>query len=65
MTHKEHNDSFLAGLLRKKSAVQAMGFANKINVDAALREVDRQIYQCLSGDNPIKGEGVSKSGELD
>jgi hypothetical protein len=65
MTPREHNDSFLAGLLRKKAAVEEIENETGANVNSALKEVDRQISQCLSGGNPIKGKGVTKSGELD
>jgi len=34
-------------------------------MSSALREVNRQIKQCLCGGDPTKGEGVTKSGVCD
>ena len=65
MTPREQDDSFLASLFRKKAMVETVGFESGIKVNSALKEVDRQIRQCLSGGDPIKGEGVTKSGGSD
>ncbi len=60
----EIDKSFLALLYQKKAAVLRIQ-AEGVNCSAALSEVDRQIAQCIKGGNPIKGEGVTKSGKED
>ena len=51
--------SFLATLFEKRAANTGK------NVQAAIKEVDRQIKQCLTGGNLLTGEGVTKSGKED
>lgn len=62
---EENDQTFLRELLRKRSDVEKIGASTGKDVSSALREVDRQIRQALSGNNPLKGEGVTKSGEED
>lgn len=61
----EHNNSFLGDLLSKKAMVYQIGSDSGKPMKAALAEVDRQIGQALQGGDPIKGIGVTKSGEED
>lgn len=55
--------SFIAQLFDKLAAVQKGN--SDINTSALQKEAERQITQSLKGSNPIKGEGVTKSGEED
>jgi len=55
--------SFLQQLLTKRAAVLRMAETSGKSMDAALREVDRQIVECLRGRDPVGGTGVTKSGE--
>ena len=64
MPEIKRENSFLDQLMDKKAMVLDMQ-ARGLNVKAALNEVNRQIKQCLTGGYPIKGEGVTKSGEED
>lgn len=57
------NKSFTAQLLDKLATVQKGN--SDINTSALQKEAERQITQSLKGSNPIKGEGVTKSGEED
>jgi len=57
--------SFLATLFEKRAAVEKTGANTGKNVQAAIKEVDRQIKQCLTGGNLLTGEGVTKSGKED
>lgn len=61
----EIDKSFLTLLHQKKAAVLQIQAESGADCSAALREVDRQIAQCIKGGNPIKGEGVTKSGKED
>ena len=58
-------DSFLAQLLQKKAAVTAIQQETGVDVRSALKEVDRQIKECLTGGDVNTGKGVTKSGEED
>lgn len=58
-------ESFLAQLLKKKADVLKTQEETGKNISSAINEVDRQIQQVLKGGNPIKGEGVTKSGKED
>ena len=63
MTTREQQDSFLAGLLRKKASVLEIQAGAGKSMTSVVNEVDRQIKQCLTGGDPIKGRGVTKSGK--
>lgn len=58
-----NKESFLSDLYKKKAMILEMG-EEGINIEGALKEVNRQIQQCLRG-NIITGEGVTKSGKED
>lgn len=64
---ERRSTSFLSLLFEKLAAVQKIANKTGVNTDAAIKEVDRQIAQVSSkrGDNPITGEGVTKSGPED
>ena len=61
----DREDSFLVQLFRKKAAVIQASLKTGRPLDAAVQEVDRQIKQAMTGGDPIKGEGVTKSGPED
>lgn len=56
--------SFLDLLLQKLSYVQQTAEQTSNDLSAAIKETERQISQALRN-NPITGEGVTKSGEED
>ena len=56
--------SFLSHLLDKESTVKNIGAETGGNVSPAVQEVDRQVRQAARG-NPITGEGVTKSDEVE
>ncbi len=56
--------SFLQSLLDQEASVKRVGEKLGKNVDAAIKEVERQIKQAAQND-PIRGEGVTKSGPED
>ncbi|HEX3035011.1 MAG TPA: hypothetical protein VHT73_07730 [Thermodesulfobacteriota bacterium] len=58
-------NSFLEHLLKKKAYVIGVREQTGKNVDSAIGEVDRQIKQVSNLNNPITGEGVTKSGPQD
>lgn len=55
--------SFLQQLLAKRAMLLNLQEKTGRPMDAALREVDRQIAQCLKHKDIIGGAGVTKSGE--
>lgn len=57
--------SFLAMLFEKKAAVIKSGEESGRSTQAAAKEAERQISQALRGGDPIKGQGVTKSGQED
>ncbi len=54
--------SFLSLLLKKKADSLRSGNEAGFNSVPLAKEVDRQIRQAMLGGNPLKGEGVTKSG---
>lgn len=65
MTENINESSFLAALLKKKAAVLQSQQDSGKSMKPLLEEVDRQIKEVLRGKDPIKGEGVTKSGSED
>jgi hypothetical protein len=61
----EEGPSFIQHLFNKKAAVLKSQAETGLSLDAALREVDRQISQATTGGDPVKGATVTKSGEED
>lgn len=55
--------SFLADLMTKEAAVRQAGDEAGINVGALVTEAQRQQQEALKGGDPVKGAGVTKSGE--
>jgi hypothetical protein len=54
--------SFLTLLLAKKANLFEINEKTGKDTTSALKEVNRQIKQCLTGGNLNTGEGVTKSG---
>lgn len=67
MANLPERQSFLGELLVKKSNVIKVGEKTKINTNALIKEVERQVAQISSqnGGDPITGKGITKSGSED
>ncbi len=61
----ERNHSFVAELMKKQAEMKRIAETTGVNTRAAVAEAVRQIRQAASGPDPIRGEGVTKSGEED
>jgi len=61
----EKDQSFISALFAKLSYTKGVQEETGKKTSAAQAEVIRQISQALKGGDPIKGEGVTKSGESD
>lgn len=57
--------SFLADLMEKEAAMRLIAEETGINTDALVNEAQRQQQQAVEGGDPIKGKGVTKSGNDD
>jgi len=57
--------SFLSELLKKQAYVMNVAETTGKKVSGPSQEVTRQIKQALRGGDPMRGEGVTKSGEED
>ena len=55
--------SFLHQLLAKRAMVLKMSDQSGKSLSVALKEVDRQIAQCLKHGDVVGGQGVTKSHE--
>ena len=58
-------ESFISQLFKKLSVTKSIQDATGKSTLAAQKETLRQIQQACKGGNPIKGEGVTKSGKED
>lgn len=59
------SESFISGLFRKLAFTKEVAKATGKSTEAAQREVERQIGQAIRGGDPVKGKGVTKSGNED
>ena len=60
----EHGEgSFITLLFKKLANATSIGMDTGVNVEAAQKEVFRQIGQAVKGGDPVRGEGVMKSSE--
>lgn len=56
------SDSFVSSLFAKLAMTKEVEAVTGKNTDAAQNEALRQISQAIQGGDPVKGEGVTKSG---
>lgn len=61
----EHGGSFLSALLKKLAYTKEVESVTGDSTKAAQDEVMRQIKQAMNGGDPVRGRGVTKSGEED
>ena len=61
----ERNGSFISELIAKLSYTIKVQEETGKSTAGAQKEVKRQIKQANTGGDPVKGEGVTKSGESD
>lgn len=57
--------SFISQLFKKKADMLTIQARTRKPMASLMNEVDRQIQQALHGGNPIRGTGVTKSGNED
>ena len=57
--------SFISQLFTKLAFTKEVEIATGKSTHAAQLEVERQIHQANKGGDPVKGKGVTKSGEED
>jgi len=58
----ESGDSFILALFKKLANTMEIASRSGKQTDAAQKEVLRQIKQASTNGDPIKGQGVTKSG---
>lgn len=61
----EQESSFISQLFAKLADVIKIQEETGKSTGAAQKETRRQISQASKGGNPVKGEGVTKSGQED
>ncbi|GEM_PF-1840363 len=62
---RENSGSFISELFKKLAFTKEVAKATGKSTEAAQREVERQIGQAVRGGDPVKGKGVTKSGDDD
>ncbi len=63
MGEKEQSGSFISKLFQKLAFTIEVAQKTGKSTEAAQKEVTRQISQAAQGGDPVRGSGVTKSGD--